>query len=110
MKTQKEKLKETLFGILAFVLWIGTGILGFYVAVNIQEMVFRIYVLCCADNRWGFTVTKQWSSIFLMLIWVSFIVWIGDYQSKHFNEPKSWKIYGWTYLVMVLLLGISWLI
>jgi hypothetical protein len=109
MKTKNEKIKETLLGILTFALWLGAAALGFYVVVNLQEMVFRIYVVCCADNRWGFTVTKQWSSIFFMLFWVSFIVWLGDYQAKRFNEPKSWKIFGWTYLVMIVLLVISWL-
>lgn len=110
MKINAEKVKKIFLGLLTFALWVGTAVLGFYVAVNLQEMVFRIYVACCADNRWGFTVTKQWSSIFFMLFWVSFVVWIGDYQAKHFNEPKSWKLYGWTYLVMIVLLGISWLI
>ena len=110
MRPNQRKIKEIFLGFVAFALWLGAAALGFYTAVHLQEMLFRIYVVCCADNRWGFTVTRQWSSIILMLFWVSVIVWLGDYQAKHFNEQKSWKLYGWFYLVMVLLLCLSWLI
>lgn len=110
MKNKAQKKLKIIIGIATFALWIGAAILGFYTAVSLQEMIFRIYVACCADNRWGFTITRQWSSIILMLVWVSVIVWFGEYQFKHLNEPKSWKLFGWFYLIMMLLLGLGWLI
>ena len=110
MKTKKWKIRDILLGLLAFALWVGVATLGFYSVLVLQEMILRIYIACCADNRWGFSVTRQWSSIVLMLFWVSYIVWLGDYQSKHFNKGNSWKIFGWSYLVLIILLVLAWLI
>jgi hypothetical protein len=103
---QSKKLR----GFVALLLWAGSVALGFYTAIVLQGVAFRIYTACCAINRLGFVVVRQWVTIFLLLFWVLFATISIEFHSKHFDRPESWKFFGWSILAMALLLSIALLI
>ncbi len=94
----------------AILLGSGTVALGFYTAIVLQGAVFRFYSFCCAQNRLGFTVVRQWVTFFLLLFWVLFATISIEFHSKHFDRPESWKFFGWSILAMVILLSMALLI
>jgi hypothetical protein len=94
-------------GFALFALWLALAGLSFYTAFVLQEMFFRIYVYCCSNNYFGFTIVRQWTTIFLMLFWVVFIGGSIDYHLKHFDELRSWKVFGWSYLIVIILLSLA---
>ena len=109
LKTRLHKImKSNVFqGIIALVLWIISAGLSLYATFEFQMLVFRLYILCCEDNRWGFLITRQWSSIFLIGIWLAFTIITGEFHYQHVRERRSWRLFGWSYLVIVIVLAIS---
>jgi hypothetical protein len=97
-------------GILALILWLVSVVLSLYTLLEFQMMIFRLYTLCCSENRWGFSVTRQWSSIVLIGIWLAFTIITGEYHYQNVRKPKSWKLFRWSYLAIFIVLLFSLII
>jgi len=90
-------------GILTLILWLASAGFSLYTLLEAQQMGFRLYIQCCSDNRWGFYVFQQWSSIIIIIFWLAFTVFTGEYHYQHVSERKSWRLLGWSYAGIFLL-------
>jgi hypothetical protein len=115
MKTIRIRLakllkSDLLQAVIAFFLWLLSAAFSLYVVFEFQMMILRVYMLCCSDNRWGFSVIRQWSSIILVGFWLAFTIITGEYHYQHVRQLKSWKLFAWSYGILVFLLILSWVI
>ena len=93
--------------LLTLFLWVLLGAFSFYVMLEFQQMILRRYVLCCEDNRWGFQVLRQWSTIFLVGIWLAFVIITGEYHYQHLRQPSSWKVFKWSFVSLLAVLAVA---
>jgi hypothetical protein len=104
-------IKSDLFlGISTFILWLGSAAYSLYTMFEFQMMVLRIYIICCSQNRWGFSILRQWSSIFIIGIWLAFTIITGEYHYQNVGQPKSWKLFSRSYVIISLLFIFSLII
>lgn len=94
-------------GIIIFGLWLISAAFSFYVLLEFQQMILRRYVACCSDNRWGFQVLRQWSTIGAIGIWLGFVIITGEYHYQNQRKAKSWQIFKWSYLILTIVLLIA---
>ena len=94
-------------GILTIVLWLASAGLSLYTLLETQQMFFRLYIWCCSENRWGFSILRQWSSIGIIGLWLAFTIISGEYHYQHVRESKSWRLFGWSFSIIILILLIS---
>ena len=94
-------------GIITFVLWVLSVAFSFYVMAEFQQMLLRLYVACCAGGRWEFQVVRQWSTIFLVGIWLAFTIITGEYHYQHRRKPISQKVFKWSFLVLLVILVLA---
>lgn len=94
-------------GLLTLLLWVFSVAFSFYVMAEFQQMLLRRYVACCADDRWEFQIVRQWSTIFLVGIWLAFTIITGEYHYQHRRKPVSQKVFKWSFLVLLIILLLS---
>jgi len=94
-------------GIITFLLWSLSVAFSFYVMAEFQQMILRRYAACCADDRWEFQVVRQWSTIFLVGIWLAFTIITGEYHYQHRRKPVSQKVFKWSFLVLLIILALA---
>jgi len=101
-------MKSDIFlGATTLVLWLISAAFSFYVMLEFQQMILRRFVACFSDNRWGFQVLRQWSSIILVGFWLAFVIITGEYHYQKLRKESSWTIFKWSYLGLIILLVIS---
>lgn len=100
-------------GLLAAGLWAGTGALGFLEILTVREIALRIYVHFAAtggfygpDYRGGVAVANLivWP---LAVLWIALVIGGGEYHYRHFGEPGSWRLFGWTISVELTILVLT---
>jgi hypothetical protein len=92
--------------LITFLLWVISAVFSFYVMAEFQHMILRRYILCC-DDRWGFQIVRQWSTIFLVAFWMGFTIITGEYHYQHARQDGSWKVFKWSYVILLLILVIA---
>jgi hypothetical protein len=92
--------------LLAFILWVGTAIVGLQNIVVIWDIV-----------TWGLVLAGVEFSYVLVLglvliiptaiLWIAVVIGGGEYHFTHLGQPRSWKLFGWTIAgeLFILLLG-----
>ena len=94
-------------GLFTLVLWGISAALSFYVALEFQHMLLRRFASWNPNGRWEFQVFRQWSSIFMIGIWIAFAVITGEYHYQHLREDSSWKVFKWSFVVLVAVLAVA---
>ena len=94
-------------GLFTLLLWALSVALSFYVMTEFQHMVLRRYVACCADDRWGFQVIRQWLTIFLVGVWLAFTIITGEYHYQNQRKETSKKVFEWSFLGLLIVLAVS---
>ena len=88
--------------VLAVVLWAGTSVLGFLEILIVREIVLRIYAHFAATGGFygraygGGVVLGVGAAMAMGVVCVGIIMGGGEYHRKHFGQPKSWRLFGWT--------------
>jgi len=101
-------MKSNIFtGIVIFGLWLISAAFSFYVLLEFQHMILRRYMICCSDNRWDFQVLRQWSTIAIIGIWLGFVIITGEYHYQNQRKAKSWRVFKWSYLLLIVVLLVS---
>jgi len=89
-----------LSGVVAFILWVGTAIVGLYEMFLVREMLFRIYALTSfiglRRDYWRALALGNWALIPLALAWIVLVIGGGEYHYKRAGQRSSWKLFGWT--------------
>ena len=94
-------------GLLTLLLWAFSVAFSFYVMAEFQQMLLRQYIACCSTGRWEFQIVRQWSTIFLVGIWLAFTIITGEYHYQHRRKPISQKVFKWSFLVLLVILLFS---
>jgi len=103
-------------GVLAFLLWVGTAILGLYEIFLVREILFRLYARFwgSSDGRgqdyWRALALGNWALIPLSVLWLALVVGGGEYHYRRVGQRSSWKLFGWTIAVEVLILILPWIL
>jgi hypothetical protein len=101
--------------VLAFILWVGTAILGIYEIYLVREMIFAIYARSVDGAS---TVTDYWAALALgnvallplSIAWIALVMGGGEYHFKRIGQRGSWKLFGWTIAGELLILTLPWLL
>lgn len=94
-------------GLITLLLWVISATLSFYVMLEFQHMILRRYAACCADDRWMFQVVRQWSTIFFVGVWFAFVIITGEYHYQNQRKDSSWKVFKWSFLILLIILAIA---
>ena len=97
-----------LSGVLAFTLWVGTAIVGLQVMVVVRD-VFCWVLLQVLSDLWSAIGLSNWALIPLGILWVALVVGGGEYHYKRVGQRSSWKLFGWTVAVELLILIASYI-
>ena len=98
---------DPMVGLLTLLLWVLSVAFSFYVMAEFQQMLLRRYIACCESGRWEFQVVRQWSTIFLVGIWLAFTITTGEYHYQHRRKPVSQKVFKWSFLVLLVILALA---
>jgi hypothetical protein len=100
-------MKSKIFlGVLTLILWLASAVFSFYVMLEFQQMILRLYGTCCFD-RWGFQILRQWSTIIFVGFWLAFVIISGEYHFQKIRTKASLRLFKWSYLVLVIILLIA---
>ena len=134
LKVNTESAPKILSGVLTFVLWVATAAFGLYEMALVRGMLFRIYAYvirkdfwlniivggrdCSGDfyapglgkEYWQAIALGNWALIPLSFIWIAAFIGGAEYHAKHLGQRSSWKLFGWTIAVEVLILIMTLLI
>ena len=91
-------------GVLALFLWLASAAFSFYTLLEAQQTLLRHLADGEAVSRWGFHVVRQWSTIFLVGIWLAFTIITGEFHYQHRRKPVSWRVFKWSFLVWAIVL------
>jgi hypothetical protein len=87
-------------GVVAFILWVGTAIVGLYEIFLVRETLFRIYARISFSglkrDYWRALALGNWALIPLALVWIALVVGGGEYHYRRVGQRSSWKLFGWT--------------
>jgi len=100
-------------GMITFILWATTAIIGLLEINIIIEMMLRVYAGLWGDygiygsDYWGAVVIRNLLVILLGLSWIALFIGGGEYHAKKMGQPKSWKLFGWTIAVELSILALA---
>ncbi len=83
---------------LAFVLWIGTAIVGLQVIVVVMDLLLWLASLGLSS---GVVILSIWP---LCIVWIALVVGGGEYHYQRLGQRSSWRLFGWTVAVELLIL------
>jgi hypothetical protein len=99
-----QPLRMILPKVLAFVLWIGTAIVGLQVIVVILDLLLWL------SSR-GFSVNLAVISIWpLGIAWIAMVVGGGEYHYERAGQRSSWRLFGWTVVIELLMLVLPYIL
>jgi hypothetical protein len=101
--------------VMAFILWLGTAILGIYEIYLIREMLFCVYARFAsgpgtAIDYWGSLVLGNSALIPLSIVWIALVMGGGEYHFKRVGQRSSWKLFGWIIASELFILILPWLV
>lgn len=101
-------VKRSLAYALAFLLWLGTALLGLHAIFIGRELVFAAASLVELSREaavaWG-----NWSVPFLGLGWIALVIGGGEYHYTNAGEASSWRLFGLTVAVELALVLLVYL-
>jgi hypothetical protein len=100
----KDTPKARKFGlvILAILLWLICFVLGLEDIYAIREISMLIIMGSGGTLRESMNAAPLIVYV-LAFLYLIFIIASTEYHSKHFNTPKSWRLFGWTLGVEVVI-------
>jgi hypothetical protein len=98
---------DPFLSLITFLLWAISAAFSFYVMLEFQHMIFRRYAASYPDARWDFQVLRQWTTLFLVGIWLAFVIITGEYHYQHLRQPISWKVFKRSYLGLLIVMAIA---
>ena len=101
-------MKSDIFlSLLTLFLWVLSAAFSFYVMVEFQQMILRRYFASFPEARWDFQVLRQWTTIFLVAAWLGFVIITGEYHYQHVRQPVTWKVFKWSFLILLIVLAFA---
>ncbi len=102
--------------VVALALWVGTALVGLWEIVIVRDMLFRIYAFLrpasgpYSTDYWVALSLGNWLVLFLSVLWLGFAIGTGEYHYKRVGQRASWRLFGWTVGIEVLILLLALII
>ena len=101
-------------GILALLLWIVTGFLGFVDILAVRRIALSIAARVWSDTRgssyWASVNMGNWSVVVAAVLWLVVVVGGGEYHRIKVGQRSSWRLFGWTIGIEAVILLVSFVI
>lgn len=96
-------------GVLAFILWIITAAVGLLDILAVRNIARGIAVRVWGgatgtSGYWALVNAGNWSVVAMALVWIVVVVGGGEYHRSRVGQSRSWKLFGWTIGIEVLIL------
>jgi len=95
--------RRVLLKILAFVLWLGTAIVGLQVIVTLLDLLTWMLHMNVSSSS---AVLASWALIPLGVGWIALVVGGGEYHYRHWGQRESWVLFAFTVALQALILCI----
>ncbi|MEM7342780.1 MAG: hypothetical protein AAF485_00925 [Chloroflexota bacterium] len=101
----------------AFILWVVTTAVGIYCIILVHRtlnVLYQIFAGFTADRELAFesryiiTAVQDFSLVILASIWLLFFLITNNIHYKHVTKPRSWRLFGWTIGVELLIIIVDW--
>ncbi len=105
-----------LSGVVAFILWVGTAIVGLYEMFLVREILLRLYARLWSSpgsyrrDYWRALALGNWALIPLALLWIAVVIGGGEYHFKRAGQHSSWKLFAWTLAAELFILMLPLLV
>ncbi len=103
------QLRSNMYSLLAFVIWLGTAVVGLQVIAVVREALSWIVFLVSGKTRLAFAL-GTWALIPLGLIWIAVVIGGAEYQYRRGVQRISWKLFAWIIAVELSILIFALLI
>jgi hypothetical protein len=103
------QLRSGLYILLAFVIWLGTAVVGLQVIAIVREALSWLVFLVSGKTQLAFALSN-WALIPLGLIWIAVVIGGAEYQYRRGSQRISWKLFAGIIAVEFSILLITLLI
>jgi len=97
------KYKNVLNALLAIVLWLASLVLGLLDIDFSRRIVESLFARFWANQYWTAVLVENIVTVILALGFIVFLVLTSEYHRKHTGEPGSWKLFGQTLGIEILI-------
>ena len=97
------KYKNVLNALLAIVLWLTSLVLGLLDIDFSRRIIESIFARFWTNQYWTAVLVENIATLILALGFIVFIVLTSEFHRKHVGEPSSWKLFGQTLGVEILI-------
>lgn len=99
--TRRFPKREALVRLVAFSLWLGTAIVGLQAIVTVLDLATWFLYSGVSANT---AALGAWVLIPLSIAWIAIVVGGGEYHYEHVGQRESWRLFGVTVGVELLIL------
>lgn len=103
------RLRSSLYSLLAFVIWLGTAVVGFQVMAILRETLSWFVFQASKEPELAFAL-GNWALIPLGLIWIAVVIGGAEYQYRRGAQQISWRLFAWTISVELSILVLALLL
>jgi uncharacterized membrane protein len=97
------KYKNVLNAALTIILWLITLILGFLDIDFTRKIIESIFARFWANEYWTAVLVQNIAMLVMALGFIVFMVLTTEYHRKHVGESGSWKLFGQTLGIEILI-------
>ncbi|MCP4537417.1 MAG: hypothetical protein GY832_09755 [Chloroflexi bacterium] len=94
--------RNSLLVILAIALWAFTSVTSFLEILTVRTIVTRLYAHFVITNEFdaraymGAQAVGIGALVIMGIVCIGVAIGCGEYHLRHFNHPKSWRLFAWT--------------
>lgn len=99
----------SLSALLAFLLWLGTAVIGLQIIVVIRDLFVWAFIYTGGDAGLAFNLSSL-VIIASAIGYIAIVIGGAEYHYKHIGQRNSWLWFGWTIVAELLLLVIHYLL
>ena len=111
MSKDNGQLRRISAGVITFILWAVTAVVGLVEILVVRRIVERGYMRLWGDSSrgsyWTAVNLGMWATLILALIYIAFVIGTGEYHRSKVGQRSSWKLFGWTIAIELLILLLS---
>ncbi len=97
------KYKNILNALLAIVLWLASLVLGLLDIDFARRIIESIFARFWAKEYWTAVLVENVVTVIMALGFIVFLILTSEYHRKHAGESGSWKLFGQTLGVEILI-------
>jgi hypothetical protein len=104
MPDESKQPRRISAGVLTFLLWIVTAILGLVDILAVRNILIRVYSGTGGRDSFAAANMANWAVVGMAFVWIVVIVGGGEYHRSRVGQRGSWILFGVTLAVEIILL------